>query len=297
MKSVYRFLLVTTGLLRGAAAQKADTAYVAAYPWHRMLTVFVADNSIQVQRGNNRYMPNNRMNVGVGYLVHNTVINLRAGVGLIPLRGKQYGSTQSLDLQAHRYGRKIVLDVFYQRYKGYYEQLKNREIVLHPDVFVKQVGMEAAYLFNSKKFSAKAAFEQSEVQKRSAGSWVMGGGIYYYRIGDDKNVLNQTARERVSNLQLGLNGGYAYSWVAGTHWLLTGMGTAGMHVGNEPGLLRKGKLQVYPTALGRFAVSYHRAAWGMSLLSLVQNNVVYPEKDNKLMLSAVNLQASYVRHF
>jgi hypothetical protein len=281
-----------------AAAQAADTTYVAAYPWKRMLTVFMADNSIQVQRGNHRYIPNNKMNVGAGYLVHNTVINLRAGVGLIPLRGGRYGSTRSLDLQAHRYGRKLVLDVFFQQYKGYFEQPKGRgEITLHPNVFVRQIGAEGAYLFNSKQFSAKAAFEQSEIQKRSAGSWVLGGGIYYYRIGDDQNALGQSVEERINNLQLGLKGGYVYSWVMDKNWLLTGMGTAGMHVGNSPELLKKGQVQVYPTALGRFAVSYHKEGWGLSLLSLIHNNVVYPTQDNRLKLTSVNLQASYVKHF
>lgn len=186
---------------------------------------------------------------------------------------------------------------FFQQYKGYFEQPKRGEIILHPDVFVRQIGAEAAYLFNSKQFSAKAAFEQSEIQKRSAGSWVLGGGFYYDRIGDDKDAQGERARIHINNLQLGVKGGYVYSWVMDKNWLLTGMGTAGMHLGNSPELLKKGHVQIYPTALGRFAVSYHRAAWGLSLLSLVHNNVVYPADGSSLKLTSVNLQASYVRHF
>ena len=43
---------------------------------------------------------------------------------------------------------------------------------------LRQTGIEYTHIYNHRRFSARAAFEQSELQIRSAGSFLLGGGIY-----------------------------------------------------------------------------------------------------------------------
>ncbi len=230
------------------------------------------------------------MNIGVGLLVDHTAINVRAGMGVIPIRDGKYGKTQSLDIQFHRYGRKLLLDVFFQRYKGYYTQPAKDSVSLFPDIAVRQIGVEVAYLFNGRKFSAKAAFEQSELQVRSAGTFILGGGIYYNSIhaGTELLPVNET---RINSEQIGMNAGYAYSWVMSRHWLLASMATIGLNVGHQPGMIK-----LYPGVLGRTAINYRYADWGLSFLFLIHNKLLYVPDAGKISQTSVNMQLAYVKN-
>lgn len=278
-----------------AAMGQADTAYVATYEKKMMLAGFVANNSIQVQAGDKQYSPNNPMSVGAGFLLHHTVLNLRFGYGFIPIKGKEYGKTRSVDFQVHRYGRRFLLDLFYREYNGYYREEKEI-ITLYPNLSVRQIGAEGTYIFNRRRFSAKAAFEQSEKQVRSAGSPLLGGGMYWHEIELDKN-MPLPEHDPIDNFQLGLNAGYAYSWVIGRHWLLSGAATVGANFGNEPELLKDGKIKVYPTVFARGVASYHRSDWALSLSLLIHNKSVYLRDGDMLSLTSLNVQLGYVKHF
>ncbi|MGY0035685.1 hypothetical protein [Pedobacter sp. NJ-S-72] len=95
-----------------------------------------------------------------------------------------------------------------------------------------------------------------------------------------------------------LNAGYAYSWVLNNHWLLSGMAKAGINIGNELKLLDRGKINAYPTAFARGSAAYHKLDWAVSFfLMLINSKSLYPEENNKLNLTSVNFEISYVKHF
>ena len=297
MKSCYCGIVILASFLSISSFAQAgiDTTYIKPRQHKILARTFISNNAIEVYGNSKYYKPNNPLNVGVGLSIKNTILNARMAYGLIALRDKEkFGKSHVLDIQVHRYSRRMVMDVFVQRYKGFFHHIpRERKIELNPSLSVMQIGAESAYLFNGNKFSARAAFEQSEQQLISAGSFTLGGGAYYYKmnLGDSVPVESRI----VNNLQLGFNGGYAYSVVVGKHWLLSGMATAGVNFGNEPALVKKGKINIYPTALTRMAASYQQPLWATALLVLVHNKSIYPFESKKLNLTSVNLELSYVR--
>lgn len=273
-----------------------DATYIKPRQHKIIARTFISNNAIEVYGNSKYYKPNNPLNIGVGLSVKNTLLNARMAYGVIALRDKEkFGQSKVIDIQVHRYSRRFVMDVFVQRYKGFFHHMpRERKVELSPSLSVMQLGLEGAYLFNGNKFSARAAFEQSEQQLISAGSFIVGGGAYKYKMNLGDSV--PTESRMVNNLQLGFNGGYAYSCVLGTHWLLSGMATVGVNFGNEPALIKKAKINLYPTALTRMAASYRQPRWATALLVLVHNKSIYPFEYRKLNLTSVNLELSYVRH-
>lgn len=268
-----------------------DTAYIEQYPQKMMVKAFLTRNSIEISHNEKDYSPNNPMRVGLGFSIKNTVVNLSSSFGILPAQ-KGYGKTKSVDFQIHNYGRKFLIDLFYQKYKGFYNDVK--DVTLFPETSAQQIGGEVTYVFNHDKFSTKAALEQTEKQLQSAGSWLVGGGAYHYKLRlEDAFGAN---RNSVNNFQLGVNGGYGYSWVINEHWLLSGMATAGINAGNEVDVLEDGKVKLYPTAFARGSAGYRKNDWGIGMSFLVNNKLVYYTSDS-FSLTSVNLQITYVKHF
>lgn len=276
-------------------AQRVDSLYIAPYPQKMSISPFVANNTLLVSNNDVEYSPNNPITVGVGFSIKNTVVNARLSYGVADLLGKEYGKTKVVDFQLHNYGRKFIIDVFIQNYKGFYNEDK-QNITLYPDMAVRQIGAEGTYLFNGGQFSAKAAFQHSEKQLQSAGSFAIGAGLYNYRMHLGE-ILPDFGDEYVDNIQFGANAGYAYSWVVNKYWLLSGMITAGANVGNNPDNLKNIKLNVYPTAFARGAAAYSKNDWSVAFSMLIQNKLVYATKGNEFSVASLGMQFMYVKRF
>jgi len=93
------------------------------------------------------------------------------------------------------------------------------------------LSVNAYYVFNGRKFSYPAAFNNTWIQKRSAGSVI--AGINFYKglltnnINDTKfNLLNE---QSIKMNHIAIGGGYAYNYVTRYHWLL--------HVSAQPSFM------------------------------------------------------------
>lgn len=88
--------------------------------------------------------------------------------------------------------------------------------------------LDGYYLFNGRRFSYAAAYDQSVIQKRSAGS-LMAGAMYYYSHIDyaqDENaefMLYMDDIGRIKQWQLSLGAGYAYNFVPCKGLLISAM--------------------------------------------------------------------------
>lgn len=92
-----------------------------------------------------------------------------------------YGNSERFDTQFNIYMRKLGIDAYLQYYKGFY--LKNPDdfiswpneyFPLRPDLESFSFGLSGYYFFNNKNFSYKAAYTRTQIQKKSAGSLVLG---------------------------------------------------------------------------------------------------------------------------
>lgn len=277
---------------------QVDSSYIKIYPQKIRIMGYVSSSFIQITDDNgNNYTPNNRLTAGIGFAIKNTIFSFQPGSGLIPLKdNKKYGKSKTMDFQIHNYGRKMILDLFLQNYKGFYKENNSEEFAtIFPKMSVLHIGTEATYLFNNNKFSSKAAFDLNEIQVQSAGSWLLGGGAYFYKLKGIENGSSNSIDE-FNNLQLGINGGYAYSWKVDKYWLLSGMVKGGANFGNTPKAISKGNLEVYPTAFGRLAGNYQKNDWGLSMIVIIGNKSVYPIQIDRLTLTTISMQLSFVKH-
>ena len=83
---------------------------------------------------------------------------------------------------------------------------------------IKTVTLDAYYLFNRKKFSYCAAYDQSVFQKRSAGSFMVGAMYYNSTISYDQGlnadfILMMDDIGKIKQTQISIGPGYAYNFV------------------------------------------------------------------------------------
>lgn len=278
-------------------ARQPDSLYVRPYTQKIRLMGYVSTSFIQLDNGDEIFTPNYPLTPGVGLALKNTVFGVQAGYGILPLKNQdKFGKSKTMDFNMHHYGRKIILDFFLQNFKGFYSEKKVRVPGrILPEMSVMHFGGEATYLFNGNRFSSKAAFYLSEIQTRSSGSWLLGGGTYYYKIKGLENNNSQAESDQ-ENVQSGVNAGYAYSWVIDNYWMLSAMVKAGANFGNFPQEVNKGNFEVYPTAFARIAGNYHQRDWGVSMVVILGNKSVKPLQSGTLSLTNVVMQLSYVKH-
>jgi len=109
-----------------------------------------------------KYIPNSTLNYGFG--VTYKLLSLNIAYGFNFLNDKDRVKTKYLDLQAHLYGRKWVIDLFGEIYKGYYLNPKGlaapagKEYYTRPDLAVTMVGISVYRLFNDRRFTYRPAF-------------------------------------------------------------------------------------------------------------------------------------------
>jgi hypothetical protein len=88
--------------------------------------------------------------------------------------------------------------------------------------------LDGYYFLNGKHFSYAAAYDQSAIQKRSAGSIMVGAMYYYARIkyNDNENADFILLMDNIGlhkMWQFGVGAGYAYNWVPCRGLLVSGM--------------------------------------------------------------------------
>ena len=210
--------------------------------------------------------------------------------------------TSITDIQLHSYGKKSLFDVYYQSYKGFFieKETKNeqKQYSLFPALSLRQAGIEYTHIYNHRRFSARAAFEQSEQQIRSAGSFLLGGGIYWHRVKPDTNMSAEYPKSNFDNIQIGINAGYAYLWAISRKLLLSSIATIGANIGNETQALRQGKVRVYPTAMVKASFVYSpKEDWSLAVTGVFNNKTIYTSTNRRLFVYSPTMQLTLTKHF
>ena len=151
------------------------------------------------------------LSVGVSYLG----LSLSASLNPAKILGKYH----DYELNFNSYGRRFGFDIIYQdakNFKGWHEHDGMERIEL-PDgmLSVKTLNVNTFYVFNSRRFSYPAAFSQSYIQRRSAGSFLLAASGMGQHVNLD---WEQGLQLKMTNI--GLGAGYGYNYVLGRGWLL-----------------------------------------------------------------------------
>ena len=249
--------------INGTAAQKTramnvDTLYVKDYSHLLTMRLFGSSKFNAFRIGANDgspdlvFKPNNKINMGIGASYRRFTINLGFGIPFVNNDDARYGRTRYLDAQANLLSPERATNLFLQVFKGYYIDSHDRQEVGWPDQVTElpyrgdlnefNVGISSMRVYNSRRFSYRAAFNQDAWQRRSQGSTMLGGYALYYRIRADSSLVPTTLARRFDNeVQLrkgdfadgGVMGGYAYTLVHKEHWFVTGSLALGLGLSTQ----------------------------------------------------------------
>ena len=150
---------------------------------------------------------------------------LSAAVALNP--AKMSGAYKDYEFNLNYYSSRISLDFSYQRSETLAGDIDREDRGVQTmesgDLTLKVINLAGYYTFNHRRFSFPAAFNQSYIQRRSAGSWL--AGISYQggsiETTDELKKRNPNAPDVTIDVgHIGIGGGYGYNWVLGKRWLL-----------------------------------------------------------------------------
>ncbi len=198
-----------------------DTAYITRPKTRWTLTgrINVSETQLELKgmEGNTPFRSEmtadykSTVSFGVNYL------GLAVSLSLNP--AKLLGRYDDYELKLNSYGNKWGFDFVYQdadNFNGWYEGGTTGRIELPEETLkMKSINLNAYYVVNHRRFSYPAAFSQSYIQRRSAGSLLIGASGQWQWAktnGNLESVLKMT--------NIGIGAGYAYNWVPARHWLL-----------------------------------------------------------------------------
>lgn len=148
------------------------------------------------------------------------------GIGVAINPYKWGGMYKDYEFNLNYYSSRLSLDFSYQRSESLAGDIRRDDEIGRlesDDVTLKFVNLAGYYSFNHRRFSFPAAFTQSYIQLRSAGSWL--AGISYQggsiKTNDELKTRNPNAPDvSIGVGHIGIGGGYGYNWVLGKKWLL-----------------------------------------------------------------------------
>ncbi len=308
MKRVVSFWLLIVGTMISygqisidVGDENIDTNYIESYYNDLVVRTFTSTKYTETGINDSNleqnlvYHPNDRTNIGLGFNYRWIGLNLGFNLGFINSDDDVYGETKYWDLQTQFYLRKFVIDFYLQHYSGFY--LENTKDVMENwpddgsyyirrDISTYIGGANVQYIFNHHKFSYRAAYLQNERQKKSAGSWTVGGAAYVSGSDGDSSFIPSNIKypeifngyhfNRSRSINLGFNGGYGHTFVIKSKFFFTvslvagfALGASSIHIIDQEEDTESG-LTVDFTGTSRVAFGYNnrRLYIGMAFLNL-----------------------------
>lgn len=162
---------------------------------------------------------------------HKTTFSLAAiyrgiGVGVAINPAKWKGLYKDYEFNLNYYSSRLSLDASYQRSESLAGDItgdRGDQRLESGDVTMKVLNLAGYYTFNHRRFSFPAAFTQSYIQRRSAGSWLAGISYQGGSIETNDALFARSPNApdvRIYIGHIGIGGGYGYNWVLGKRWLL-----------------------------------------------------------------------------
>lgn len=192
----------------------------------RSLTFSVENENVRNQSLN--FRPNNSFSAGIGVYVFDVSAEVSMAIPLDELSTSRYGTSQIRDFNGIIQGKNWGVDGFIQQYSGFY--LTNppatipagRPFPIRPDISLQTTGVSGIYIFNKRKFSLWSAYNFSERQLKSHGSFLLAGTISHVRLAGDSAILSVNDLQRIQTTNnfrdvryatISLAPGYSYSLI------------------------------------------------------------------------------------
>lgn len=222
----------------GCYAQNADTLsrqHIKSYPDHFFLWPVLKQRSLNFRvrdledNRSVRYKPNNSYALGVGAYVFDISLEFTFAIPINERDRRIYGRSSARDFQINALGRNWGADLFMQRYKGFYSNayfLPGPEAFpQRPDIAARNTGLTGMYVFDPDRYSLRSAFNFSERQLVSGGSFILTGTINRFKVVADSAIMEPGESESESSFKklryttLSVAPGYAYTFVRNNFFL------------------------------------------------------------------------------
>ena len=227
------------------------------------------------------YTPNKQLNVGFGFNYKWVGIGIAFKLGFLNNDDELYGKTKRMDWQTNIYLNRAVFDFYLQHYKSFYVDNPtdvfsgwkgDNNPYVRPDIESISLGLSGMYVFNHDHFSYKAAFLQTAVQKKSAGSFLLGGSVFIQGLSADSSIFPSQSDfsylppiTNHSAIYYGVLTAYAYNFSIRDYYFISISLSASLSLGNTATMHEDGAVHVawVPTIhlQPRMAFGYNKPKW------------------------------------
>ena len=219
-----------------------DSVYLADYTEELTSRLFLLfqNASLQINPGGEKidkivYRPNTNVRIGIAGFWKWLGLGLSMDNPFLKTDRAAYGKTSTLDFRVNLFGRVFAGEFFLQKYKGFFissPEMPGGSHYIVPDMGTFSIGVAGYWIYNSGRFSIRAAYTQNESQKKSAGSLVIRPSFLYFLITSPHGIVPaaiiDTFRIPAANLvtkgrfySFGLSPGYIYTLVFLRHFYAT----------------------------------------------------------------------------
>ncbi len=305
-----------------------DTAYVSTYPNtigvhplfnYKFNTVLLRNNEAGVKAV---FQPNSNFKLGGGFFVDWFGFALTFQIPVSDQRKYEKGPTKSFDTQINLYSKQFTLDLFQQNYKGYY--LRNYQDLLpgwddkhdyyphREDLRTTNLGGNFAYIFNYRKYTQRGVYMLNVKQKKTAGSFLLGGAVVYNRFMGDSAIIQpslsdslgiKTKIDKIQTLSFSVTGGYAVTFAFLRNFFINLSGQVGPMYSLSKATSEVTKHVSRLDKMGfkwnlRGAIGYNGPKWYGGVVALIdQYSMFYNEYTYSFNLGSIRLFVGYRLRF
>ena len=212
-----------------------DPSYIEKLPYNLSLGFTVKDDfhkmEIISKSNDNTLSFQPAVPVDIGLKANYRWIGFSIGLTHINKDPTVYGKSKRFDLTLNLYGRWMITDFIVRRYTGFYasnpyyvDRLTNTDIAFPQYRSLRHtfVNFNSMYIFNSEKYSVKAAFTQNEIQLKSSGSPLLGYYMAYHKLASDEAPIPTEYQDKfpsanrfnqITNMIIGFQVGYGHTFI------------------------------------------------------------------------------------
>jgi hypothetical protein len=197
-------------------AVDADSTYIGVFRLRNDVRLIYGAQSGSLQYGSKRASDSpftgnfNNANDIVGFGITYKIIDFDAtfSTGTSTIFNAQNQSLKQFRISGSYTMRKLYFRAFYSDNKGMISNDVGGTFTSQPDVHMVRLGIQATYIFNEQRYSFRSAYFQNELQRKTAGSFLIRAEPFYRSLGTDSRFVP----EQYDNIQ-------TYGRQAGLHYL------------------------------------------------------------------------------
>ncbi len=174
------------------------------------------------------YNSNKPFSVGLGMYIFELAVEIAFAVPFNEQNKRIYGESEARDLQLNVLGRRWGVDLYHQRYRGFYLEDSGIDIPANdpypqrPDIRTRNVGATVSHIFNRNKFSFRSPYNFSERQLKSGGSFVAFASLRNFKVTGDSAFVDDEYADifadvagirKLSVTLMGVAPGYTYNLI------------------------------------------------------------------------------------